>query len=74
MQLAAIDAERSLFTTRAVPRRRKIGFVVEVRTVAGGDAAADRAARVEGPRGAAQMLSGLAVAFAIAIRACAQKP
>jgi HEAT repeat protein len=40
VQLAAIDAERSLFTSRVVPRRKKIGFVVEVRTVAGGDAAA----------------------------------
>lgn len=40
VQLAAIDAERALFTTRVVPRRKRIGFVVEVRTVAGGDAAA----------------------------------
>jgi HEAT repeat protein len=40
VQLAAIDAERALFTARPVPRRKKIGFVVEVRTVAGGDAAA----------------------------------
>jgi HEAT repeat protein len=40
VQFAAIDAERALFTTRPVARRKKIGFVVEVRTVAGGDAAA----------------------------------
>jgi HEAT repeat protein len=40
VQLAAIDAERALFTSRVIPRRKKIGFVVEVRTVAGGDAAA----------------------------------
>jgi HEAT repeat protein len=40
VQLAAIDAERSLFTTRVVPRRKKVGFIVEVRRVAGGDAAA----------------------------------
>jgi HEAT repeat protein len=40
VQLAAIDAERSLFTTRAVSRRKRIGFVVEVRTVSCGDAAA----------------------------------
>jgi HEAT repeat protein len=40
VQMAAIDAERSLFTARPVPRRKKIGFIVEVRTVAGGDAAA----------------------------------
>lgn len=40
VQLAAIDAERTLFTTRPVARRKKIGFVVEVRSIAGGDAAA----------------------------------
>ena len=34
VQFAAIDAERSLFTTRVVPRRRKVAFVVEVRSVA----------------------------------------
>ena len=45
VQLAAIDAERSLFTTRLVPRRKKIGFVIEVRTVAGGDAAAAGSSR-----------------------------
>ena len=52
VQLAAIDAERSLFTTRVIPRRKKIGFVVEVRTVAGGDAAVGTA-RAEGSRRAA---------------------
>jgi HEAT repeat protein len=40
VQLAAIDAERALFTTRPVARRKKIGFVVEVRSIAGGDGAA----------------------------------
>ena len=40
VQLAAIDAERALFTNRVVPRRRKVGLIIEVRTVAGGDAAA----------------------------------
>jgi HEAT repeat protein len=40
VQLAAIDAERALFTSRVIPRRKKVGFVVEVRTAAGGDAAA----------------------------------
>src|ERR1700752_4676104 len=29
VQLAALDAERSLFTSRLIPRRRKIGFVIE---------------------------------------------
>jgi len=32
VKLAAIAAERSLFTNRPVERRKKIGFVVEVRT------------------------------------------
>jgi HEAT repeat protein len=31
VQLAAIDAERSLFTSRPVTRKRKVGFVIEVR-------------------------------------------
>src|SRR5687767_15494849 len=31
VQLAAIDAERALFTARPVPRRKKLGFVVELR-------------------------------------------
>lgn len=32
VKLEAIDAERSLFMTKPITRRRKIGFVVEVRT------------------------------------------
>ena len=40
VQLAAIDALRSLFTTRSVPRRKKVALVIEVRTVAGGESAA----------------------------------
>jgi HEAT repeat protein len=32
VQIEAIDAERALFTTRPVSRRKKVGFVVEVRT------------------------------------------
>lgn len=63
VQLAAIDAERSLFTTRAVPRRKKIGFVVEVRTVAGGDAAATGQLALKARAVPSQMLSGLAVAL-----------
>ena len=63
VQLAAIDAERSLFTTRAVPRRKKIGFVVEVRTVAGGDAAAAGQLALKARAVPPQVLSGLAVAL-----------
>lgn len=41
VQLAAIDAERALFTSRPISRRRKIGFVVDVRSndAGGGDVA-----------------------------------
>lgn len=63
VQLAAIDAERSLFTTRAVPRRKKIGFVVEVRTVAGGDAAAAGQLALKARAVPPQVLTGLAVAL-----------
>jgi HEAT repeat protein len=63
VQLAAIDAERSLFTTRVVPRRRKIGFVVEVRTVAGGDAAAAGQLALKPRAVPPQVLTQLAVAL-----------
>jgi HEAT repeat protein len=63
VQLAAIDAERSLFTSRAVPRRKKIGFVVEVRTVAGGDAAATGQLALKPRRVPAQLLAGISVAL-----------
>ena len=63
VQLAAIDAERSLFTTRAVPRRRKIGFVVEVRTVAGGDAAAAGQLALKPRAVPPQVLTNVAVAL-----------
>jgi HEAT repeat protein len=63
VQLAAIDAERALFTTRTVPRRKKIGFVVEVRTVAGGDAAAAGQLALKARAVPPQVLTGLAVAL-----------
>ena len=63
VQLAAIDAERSLFTTRVVPRRKKIGFVVEVRTVAGGDAAAAGQLALKARAVPPQVLTDLAVAL-----------
>ncbi len=63
VQLAAIDAERSLFTTRVVPRRKKIGFVIEVRTVAGGDAAAAGQLALKARAVPPQVLTGLAVAL-----------
>ncbi|MSO55510.1 MAG: hypothetical protein EXQ55_01090 [Acidobacteria bacterium] len=62
VQLAALDAERSLLTTRPVSRRRRVGFVLEVRSVSGGDAAEGQLALR--PRTVpAQVLSGLAVAL-----------
>jgi HEAT repeat protein len=63
VQLAAIDAERSLFTTRVVPRRKKIGFVVEVRTVAGGDAAAMGQLALKARTVPEPLLTSLAVAL-----------
>lgn len=63
VQLAAIDAERSLFTTRVVPRRKKIGFIVEVRSVAGGDAAAAGQLALKPRVVPPQLLNGVAVAL-----------
>jgi HEAT repeat protein len=63
VQMAAIDAERSLFTARTVPRRKKIGFVVEVRTVAGGDAAAAGQLALKARTVPPQVLSSLAIAL-----------
>ena len=63
VQLAAIDAERSLFTTRPVSRRQKIGFVVEKRTISGGDAAAEGQLALKARNVPTQVLSGLAVAL-----------
>ena len=63
VQLAAIAAERSLFTTRTIPRRKKIGFVIEVRTVAGGDAAASGQLALKPRAVPPEVLTGLAVAL-----------
>ena len=63
VQLAAIDAERSLLTTRVVPRRKRVGLVVEVRTVAGGDAAAAGQLALKARTVPPELLSSLAVAL-----------
>jgi HEAT repeat protein len=39
VQFAAIDAERRLFTSRPISQRRKVGGIIEVRSVAGVDPA-----------------------------------
>jgi len=61
VQLAAIDAERSLFTTRPVSRRRKVGFVVEVRSASGD--AADGQLALKARAVPSQVVHGLAVAL-----------
>ena len=63
VQMAAIDAERSLFTARAIPRRKKVGFVVEVRTIAGGEAAVAGQLALKARAVPPQVLTGLAVAL-----------
>jgi HEAT repeat protein len=63
VQLAAIDAERALFTTRPVARRKKIGFVVEVRSVTGGDAAAAGQLALKARTVPPAVLANLAVAL-----------
>ena len=63
VQMAAIDAERSLFTARALPRRKKIGFVIEVRTVAGGDAAATGQLALKARAVPPQVLTSLVIAL-----------
>jgi HEAT repeat protein len=62
VQLAAIDAERSLFTTRPVARRRKIGFVIETRSTAGGEAV-DGLLALKPRAIPSEVLQGLAVAL-----------
>jgi HEAT repeat protein len=63
VQLAAIDAERSLFTTRPVSRRQKIGFVIEKRTISGGGAAVEGQLALKARDIPTPVLSGLAVAL-----------
>jgi hypothetical protein len=63
VQLAAIDAERFLFTTRPVLRREKIGFVIEKRTISGGDTAEEGQLALKARDIPTQVLSGLAVAL-----------
>jgi len=62
VQLAAIDAERSLFTTRPVARRRKIGFVIETRSTPGGEAV-DGLLALKPRAIPSEILQGLAVAL-----------
>ena len=63
VQLAAIDAERTLFTTRPIPRRKRVGLVLEVRTVAGGDGAAAGQLALKARTVPNQLLTAMAVAL-----------
>jgi HEAT repeat protein len=63
VQLAAIDAERSLFTLRPVSRREKVGFIIERRTSAGIPDAADGQLALKPRLVPPQVLSGLVVAL-----------
>lgn len=64
VQLAAIDAERFLLTSRPVSRRKKVGFVLERRsTTAGGDAIAEQQLALKVRAIPAQVVSGLTVAM-----------
>ena len=59
VQLAAIDAERSLFTTRPTSRRRKVGYIVEVRSTA----TVDGVLALKPRRVPVEVLAGLAAAL-----------
>lgn len=64
VQLAAIDAERALLTSRPVSRRKKVGFVLERRsTTAGGDAIAEQQLALKVRAIPAPVVSGLTVAM-----------
>jgi HEAT repeat protein len=61
VQLAAIDAERSLFTLRPISRKKMVGFVLEQRTTVG--AASEGQLALKPRLVPPQVLSGLAVAL-----------
>jgi HEAT repeat protein len=63
VQLAAISAEGALFTARPVSRRRKVGFVVEVRSTGRDDFAAERQLALKARAIPAQVISGLTIAM-----------
>jgi HEAT repeat protein len=64
VQLAAIDAERALFTSRPLSRRKKIGFIVEVRSAdPGGLALGDSQIALLPRRVPPAVLSGLTAAM-----------
>lgn len=63
VQLAAIAAERSLFTLRPISRRTKVGFIIERRTTSGGDAAAEGQLALKARAVPPHVLGGLVIAL-----------
>ena len=63
VQLAAIEAEHALFTGPPVTRRRKVGFLVEVRSTPSSDAAAERQLSLKPRAVPMDLVVGLAVAL-----------
>jgi HEAT repeat protein len=63
VQLAAIDAERSLFTLRPVSRKSRVGFVIERRTTVGGDSATEGQLALKARRVPYEVLAGLVLAL-----------
>ena len=63
VQLAAIDAERSLFTLRPASRRKRIGFIIEQRTTVGGDAATEGPLALKVRSIPGEVLAGLVLAL-----------
>jgi HEAT repeat protein len=65
VQLAAIDAQYSLFTLRPISRKSKVGFVVEKRTMsASGDVAAEGQLALKPRLVPPQVMAGLVAALA----------
>jgi HEAT repeat protein len=62
VKLEAIDAERALFVTKPIAHRKKVGFIVEVRTSDAGGEAAGKLALLP-RRVPAEVLAGLAEAM-----------
>ena len=64
VQLAAIDAERSLFTLRPVSRRERVGFILERRTNTGVPDAGEGQLALKPRLVPPQVVSGLVIALA----------
>jgi HEAT repeat protein len=63
VQLAAVDAERSLFTLRPVSKREKVGFIIERRTSAGIPDAGEGQLALKPRPVPPQLMSGIVVAL-----------